>query len=81
MRRVIPNIIDEAQIIAGRGDDGALARYGADLLGRAIGREQRHDADPAGWAALICAIRMSGAFTITQQILVHQAMTEVMAGA
>lgn len=80
MRRVIPNILDEAAVVAARGDDGSLARYGADLLGRAIGREQRHDADPAGWAALICAIRMSGAFTIAQQILVHQAITE-MAGA
>jgi hypothetical protein len=86
-RRITPNILEEiGQIAALEGNprfpahDGALGRYGADLIGRAIAHE--HQADPVdlgAWAPIIADIRTD--WPVTRQITMHNAISEVMIGA
>lgn len=88
MPRAIPNTLADAEALetlmnrrAPEETPAALARYGADLLGRAIGRE--HAADPVdlgGWNLLLADIRTRGGLSTTGLIMTRMAISDVTAG-
>lgn len=83
MRRVTPNILEDIGFILSGidTDDRAAERYGADLLGRAIGHEITADHDGPGYAPILRDIRHAGIFSISQHIMIHQSITETAASA
>lgn len=87
MRRTTPNLLEELLVIEAVHPDGFegtpnAARWGADLLGRAIGHEAgTHPAlDLNLNDKLVHDIFTTGVFTISQQLLAGDAFWEVLTG-
>jgi len=77
MQRVIPNLIEDTGYIAAL-PEIAQARYGADLLGRAIGHEWRHEASRGADATMFYSNLVHQVIeNRTHRIMAFQAAREV----
>jgi len=79
MRRILPNLIEDIETVP---FDDCLAeqRFGADLLGRAVGHAMVIEGDEkrGDYAAILTAIRPT--FSQSEWWLTHTAISEVMIG-
>lgn len=81
MRRTIPNLLEELDVIEAVHPDGFedtpnAARWGADLLGRAIGHES-HGPGSLDVVSVAHEIFTAGLFTASQRLMVIDACLEV----
>ena len=78
MRRVIANILEDIRYVTEGSETGA--RYGADLLGRALGHEIKAN---NGYVTgiMVAAIPAVNQFTIGQQCTVRAGVTDILSGA